>query len=1102
MTFTFAPTQAAVESAINRNIGNPGFFQRVAEQVACGLYPRLASSLVPYGRNPNDKTIRGWPDAYLTKEDGTLIAIEATTAVDARTNHWKTDLTNLETRLPVDRRGGLVWIAWCDPSAPTDEGDMREQVYRLGFAREDVHIVFRRQLCSLLLAPFHARFWLSDLQIAVTPDPFSRISDVIRRGAQSKAVRMFPTLEEFKTNCVHSPRILPEVEKALEEHGAAIVVGQGASGKTTIAYLLAHRNRFKHAPAYILDLTATASDPTFVERASEALIACADRGVLFVLDNAHLDSEAADRLIEQWKAFGQGSELLVLMRHVRAKAEVWERDPKVEESGLPCFSLIIESSDLEGVYRRHYQALKGQFPPQLEAATLANWMSLFGGDLIAFSAGVLGLLERGGEPANLGPDDARAWVRHHYLKGPESALSALLDLAAVAEIEGLVPTDAFAEGVLTSFIQRGVVWVEERGSKRNYYYYRLVHPGLGTLLRRSAGCEETSREDRCRLLRDHTFACTSVVLAQAGAGNIAEAQALLEELWQRSIWPLSDINIGYWGGPLRLSEKLGVVSAEEMSERSRAWLAEDNSRKTVLKSALASTLSHLAGIFNFTAQKTPEIYKALREDLSSMENRPYLTENVLTSYVGGVRSFIEFAKDQMPEVGLMVTDILIAEENRDGVVRAALQTSLNGVAYFLDYADGKMPEVAKAIRAGLAKDPDALLRQALTTPLEHLASFLGYADGKMPEVAKAIRAGLAKDPDALLRWALTTPLDHLASFLGYARANMADIEKVWQSQLLTGVSLIRMADRALQDGPQMIAALCKYDRAYAQLLPMIDTEIWSRRWGNVDIGQPNWFIGFASNCYSQGRGDLVGPIAATIMRNAGAKDFPSPGITIRHLTYIVTAPHGCTTSEVKQFISRCFAPQWLGTQYNSPDATMGALAGAVWSIATNEQELVRRHFLHPALFKRLVSEQPTNRHPSRQVASWLQLLGATRLLGHDESLGIRPMSSQTICEALKVWPPGPKDQGIQAIQAGIWAGLREWCHITQSQMNVPPEIAEAVHAQFRAADAIDRPRVAALNAVMIDWLDRCKGHGWKIIADEVPLLNAVERQIQLSRGSD
>ena len=174
---------------------------------------------------------------------------------------------------------------------------------------------------------------------------------------------------------------------------------------------------------------------------------------------------------------------------------------------------------------------------------------------------------------------------------------------------------------------------------------------------------------------------------------------------------------------------------------------------------------------------------------------------------------------------------------------------------------------------------------------------------------------------------------------------------------------------------------------------------------------------------------------------------------------------------------RCFTPDWLGTQYRSPDASVGALAGAVRSIAMSEQECVRRHFLHPALFQRLLAEQPTNRHASRHVAEWLQLLSATGLLGHNTTMRLQPMDSRAISEALKVWLPGPIDQGIQAIQAGLWAGLREWCHITQQRLIVPPDLTKAVLAQFRAANAAGHPRIAALNAVMIDWLERCQDQG-------------------------
>ena len=56
-SLTYAPSEAAIEDAIKRRIGSPGFFQRVAEQVARALYSDL--KLVPHGRRSDEKTVRG-----------------------------------------------------------------------------------------------------------------------------------------------------------------------------------------------------------------------------------------------------------------------------------------------------------------------------------------------------------------------------------------------------------------------------------------------------------------------------------------------------------------------------------------------------------------------------------------------------------------------------------------------------------------------------------------------------------------------------------------------------------------------------------------------------------------------------------------------------------------------------------------------------------------------------------------------------------------------------------------------------------------------------------------------------------------------------------
>jgi len=81
------------------------------------------------------------------------------------------------------------------------------------------------------------------------------------------------------------------------------------------------------------------------------------------------------------------------------------------------------------------------------------------------------------------------------------------------------------------------------------------------------------------------------------------------------------------------------------------------------------------------------------------------------------------------------------------------------------------------------------------------------------------------------------------------------------------------------------------------------------------------------------------------------------------------------------------------------------------------------------------------------------------------------------------------------MQAGLWAGLREWCHLTGQRPIVDAALGDGILAQFRAANLVDRPRLAAINAVMIDWLERCRTRDWRLIADQGSLLDAVERQL-------
>ena len=64
-----------------------------------------------------------------------------------------------------------------------------------------------------------------------------------------------------------------------------------------------------------------------------------------------------------------------------------------------------------------------------------------------------------------------------------------------------------------------------------------------------------------------------------------------------------------------------------------------------------------------------------------------------------------------------------------------------------------------------------------------------------------------------------------------------------------------------------------------------------------------------------------------------------------------------------------------------------------------------------------------------------------------------------------------------------------------------PNKSDTSNSQFRAANALGRPRVGAVNTVMIDWLERCKDHGWELVTDKIPLLDAVENKLRSQPGT-
>ena len=236
---------------------------------------------------------------------------------------------------------------------------------------------------------------------------------------------------------------------------------------------------------------------------------------------------------------------------------------------------------------------------------------------MSFSAAVLNLLEAGEDQAALEPRHARDYVRKRYLEDTDlaSERSALLDVAAVAELEGFFPCAALPTHSLEKTINRGIVWLESRGSRRFSEGYRIPHPGLGTLLRAAGGGTESSHEARCRVLARHPEACILLVNLVLKRSDEDEAAGLLSALWGQSDWPIGGLPVNWWRATLEATQRLGVLSQEEIEERSNRWLAKESASTTLYDLATGSTLDSLRSFFGYATATFPNVSQMLLQSM-------------------------------------------------------------------------------------------------------------------------------------------------------------------------------------------------------------------------------------------------------------------------------------------------------------------------------------------------------------------------------------------------------------------------------------------------------------------------------------------------------
>jgi hypothetical protein len=471
------PSESQLAAAIDALKGRWGSFERVGTtfvRVAPEFGDRFAG-LEIRGRQ-GEMPVARWPDGVVERADGSWDCVEVT-----HSPRWR---RHLDRDLPKIRElsvSGFVFVAWCPQPDQAELTAARDELVAAGVPREAIEFVFRGRLLEGLRQPCFAQLW-RELGIACVPHPF-RLVDANRGlvGVDAGSEEMHPTADEFRDGRVHAPRVLSIVLERLRRDRFAEVRGRGAAGKTVLAEHVVQRHRRSESPAYYLKL-GSFEQAIGAEGAVEVFGRLAAPNSLFVVDDIHLNPQAAHDLQRAWAGHGNGSSMLQLgrERHIYGC-----RDRAAHEyPDHPPLRLTVEAEDLVGVLRRIVgKDAMGADPPVPPPVEAQRWLDLFRGDLIAFSAAVAarraGLL-RG--KWRLTEGDAAWLARERYLPAAldEAERDDLLLLAVLADKELGVPTGAVRSGLPRS-LEVGAVLRACRISGRPAEF-RLAHPGLGRLL--------------------------------------------------------------------------------------------------------------------------------------------------------------------------------------------------------------------------------------------------------------------------------------------------------------------------------------------------------------------------------------------------------------------------------------------------------------------------------------------------------------------------------------------------------------------------------------------------------------------------------------------
>ncbi|MFB6459389.1 hypothetical protein [Bradyrhizobium tunisiense] len=552
--------------------------QKLAEDLACIKFPdRFGGRVLRRpGRNDEDQTTKGWPDAFVSTGENIVDGIEATRQAKTWKSHLEDDLKHAID--PNYRNlSGYVFVGGYPEDAPAAAqiDGWVDRFAAAGLSRSKVTILVGSDLVAELCRPEYAGVRQAHLGLAPELEWFRLLGHL---PLSDRRLGLFqPTQNEYDNGTVRAPTITDAVVEDLLTVGCALVRGYGAAGKTTLAELIARQIRISPNAVWYADLAKAPEEEAGAALLNE-MTELAARGTVFVVDNIHLDEVYASRIHDHWIRHSRpvGSRLLLLGRRTKPSGSRLA-------SAIPSHELRAGIPEMLAVANR-LAVREGLTLPQIPSQAESSWARTFGGsdkstetavDLIAFTAAVDRRVRQiATGDFRLSALDAVDAIRVRYLQPLQSSreLSNILRLAALAKFEIPLLDEQLPDplaGLRDSVDILGLVVHDDLGLEARRHY-RLVHAGVGPLLLEAIGTNFSERDERLAAVSQNPGLGLRIAAAlrrvQPLADDHSEINAAVLCALASSTWPSKVSSFYELGRLARYAHREGVASPEAIDE--------------------------------------------------------------------------------------------------------------------------------------------------------------------------------------------------------------------------------------------------------------------------------------------------------------------------------------------------------------------------------------------------------------------------------------------------------------------------------------------------------------------------------------------------------